>query len=370
MLTRIHVDNYKCLTNFDLRFSELTLLLGSNGCGKSAVFEVVNKLREFLSGESRVDRLFSAADITSWNTRREQCFELELSDDDDVLTYQLTIDIPEPHAEKKTGRVRMERLTGGGKPLFSFELGKVQLFRDDHSAGPTYSYDWTQSGLALVGDRPDNRRLCQFRDTVRRFQSLSLCPAHISGVSEAESDGLVHTGKNFASWCRGRLQENPDHVQQAVSRLKDVLPGFAGLHLSQRSGDHRELLARFAHPGETAVHSYRFDKLSDGQRALIILYMLTFADGRADIPRTLFLDEPDNYVTLPELQPWLAALEDGCGVELPQTVIISHHPEAIDFLSDKAVWLAREPERQTRIVNVANDTGLRLSELHARGWTP
>lgn len=71
MLTRIHVDNYKCLTNFDLRLSELTLLLGANGCGKSAVFEVVNKLREFLSGESRVDRLFSSADLTSWTKRTE-----------------------------------------------------------------------------------------------------------------------------------------------------------------------------------------------------------------------------------------------------------------------------------------------------------
>ena len=367
MLTRIHVDNYKCLTNFDLRLSELTLLLGGNGCGKSAVFEVVNKLREFLRGESRVDRLFSATDLTSWTTRSEQCFELELSDDDDALTYELTI---EHHAEKKTGRVKTERLTAGSKPLFSFDLGKVQLYRDDHSAGPTYSYDWTQSGLALVGDRPDNRRLCRFRDAIRGFQSLSLCSARISGVSEGESDVLAHTGENFPSWYRGRLQENPEHVQHAVSRLQDVLPGFAGLHLSQRSGDHRELLARFAPPGETAVQSYRFDRLSDGQRALIVLYMLTFTDEPAGIPRTLFLDEPDNYVTLPELQPWLAALEDGCGVELPQTVIISHHPEAIDFLSDKAVWLARGPERQTRIVDVENDTGLRLSELHARGWAP
>ena len=41
MLKRIHIDNYKCLTNFDLRFGDLTLLLGVNGCGKSAVFEVV-----------------------------------------------------------------------------------------------------------------------------------------------------------------------------------------------------------------------------------------------------------------------------------------------------------------------------------------
>jgi predicted ATPase len=30
MLKQIHIDNYKCLTNFDLRFGELTLLLGAN----------------------------------------------------------------------------------------------------------------------------------------------------------------------------------------------------------------------------------------------------------------------------------------------------------------------------------------------------
>ena len=67
MLKRIHIDNYKCLTNFDLRFGELTLLLGANGCGKSAVFEIMGKLRDFIRGDARVGELFSAADITHWS---------------------------------------------------------------------------------------------------------------------------------------------------------------------------------------------------------------------------------------------------------------------------------------------------------------
>ena len=104
----------------------------------------------------------------------------------------------------------------------------------------------------------------------------------------------------------------------------------------KEGSNYRELQAEFFSGGGRKNSIYRFDQLSDGQRALIVLYFLLFAD---DTERTLFLDEPDNYITLPELQPWLAELEDGCGDNLPQTILISHHPEAIDFLSDKAVWL-------------------------------
>ena len=36
-----------------------------------------------------------------------------------------------------------------------FSNGDVQLYRDNHSEGPKYSFDWTQSGLAPVAERND-----------------------------------------------------------------------------------------------------------------------------------------------------------------------------------------------------------------------
>ena len=152
-----------------------------------------------------------------------------------------------------------------------------------------------------------------------------------------------------------------------MDHLRDVLPGFVDLRLVQKGSDYRELQAEFAPRDGEAGNIYRFDQLSDGQRALIVIHLLLFAD---DAGRTLFLDEPDNYITLPELQPWLAELEDGCGDTLPQTILISHHPEAIDFLNDKAVWLGGEPESHTRILDVRNDTRLKISELYAQGLAP
>ena len=364
MLKRLYIDNYKCLTNFDIRFEELTLLLGANGCGKSAVFEVVGKLRDFIRGDARVGELFPSTDLTHWSTKPEQHFELEIDISGRRYLYRLVI---EHKPERQLAWVTREELLFDDKPLFTFESGEVQIYRDDHSEGPKYSFDSTRSGLAPVADSNDNTRLCAFRNQVRRFVTLFLEPKRMSNGSASDTDMLSSGGENFASWYQGRLQEDPRRIFEALDQLRDVLPGFVDLRLVQKGSDYRELQAEFFSGGERKNSIYRFDQLSDGQRALIVLYFLLFAD---DAGRTLFLDEPDNYITLPELQPWLAELEDGCGDNLPQTILISHHPEAIDFLSDKAVWLGRDPESYTRVLDVTNNTMLKTSELYAQELVP
>ena len=346
MLTRIHIDNHKCLTNFDLRLDNLTLLAGANGCGKSAIFEVMGKLRDFAHGDRRVDKLFRAAELTRWTTKREQRFELEFSDDAGTFLYSLAV---EHRPDNRGAYVKFERLLYDSKPLLSLLDKELRLYHDDYSEGPLYPFAPSGSALATVSDERDYSRLHHFRDLMCGLQTLSLTPSRIVGGSDSESDVLAHDGENFAAWYRGQILNDPHHLQQVTLRLQDILPGFTGLKQSARSGDHRELLASFVSAGDEPSRSYRFGELSDGQRALIVLYSLVFEtipdtgspDDSGSLPRTLFLDEPDNYVTLPELQPWLAELEDGAGDTLPQVVLISHHPEAIDFLADNTVWLAR-----------------------------
>ena len=374
MLTRIHIDNYKCLTNFDLRLDNLTLLAGANGCGKSAVFEVIGKLRDFAC-DWRVEKLFSADDLTRWSTKPQQCFELEFSTDRGTFLYKLVIEFL---SDDGGAVVKSEHLVHDGKPALSSGNRKLQLYRDDGSEGHAYPFGPHRSALATESDERLYSRLHRFRNLLSNFQTLSLAPSGIECGSESESDVLIADGANFAAWYRGQILNDPRQLQQATRRLADVLPGFAGLKLSARIGDYRELLATFSPGDDERSHSYSFDQLSDGQRALIVLYSLVFATvpdsgspgASGSVPRTLFFDEPDNYVTLPELQPWLAELEDGAGDTLPQVVLISHHPEAIDFLADSTVWLAREPESHTRIIEPKNDTGLRMSEVYARGWAP
>ena len=69
----------------------------------------------------------------------------------------------------------------------------------------------------------------------------------------------------------------------------------------------------------------RLIELSDGQRALILLYaVLHFLLQQG---RTVFLDEPDNFVSLDEIQPWLLSAADVVDGGSGQLVLVSHHPE-------------------------------------------
>jgi len=48
MLSRLHVRNFKSLRDLEVRFGQLTVLVGPNGCGKSSVLQAVKVLRDLI----------------------------------------------------------------------------------------------------------------------------------------------------------------------------------------------------------------------------------------------------------------------------------------------------------------------------------
>ena len=368
MLQRLYVDNYKCLVNFEFPLQELTLLLGRNGVGKTSVLDVVFALRRLLSGAVRVTSpdTFPTRTLTRWQNRELQTFEIEARLGTDTFRYHLEV---EHNRATRQGRVRREDLTFNGKPLFECELGVVQLYRDDHSKGPSYAVDWTESALARVAAGHDNRHLTRFRDFVNRVVVCGLHPASFAAESSGEDALLQRDARNFADWYRHVLLERPDVVPGFTKALVEVIEGFRSIRLERVGQETRALMVAFDEGGQG--YELRFDEISDGQRALIVLYGLIYlAQGQE---YTFFLDEPDNYVALPEIQPWLVKLADACGDSLPQAVVCSHHPELIDYLGASAgLVLSREASGVVTTKGFDPERlqgGLKLSEEVARGWS-
>jgi predicted ATPase len=367
MLKRLYANNYRCLVNFEMNFTDLTLLMGPNGGGKSTIFDLFYNIRCLLIENVKISQVFPLEDLTAWVKRTEQSFEIDVQGEGGLFSYKLAIS---HNPEIKKQRIDLEHLYFNGKPLFEFNHGDVQLYHDDHTPGPIYPFDWSVSALATIAERNDNKRLTWFKKWIEKLFVVCLQPKAMASETQEESDWLNRDGTNFASWYRYITQEHQDKIFELTDKLRATIPGFHAFKLEQ-AGKHRIFKVGFCDDIKNSTPIFfEFEKLSDGQRVLIVLYSLLL--GLKDLDHTVFLDEPENYISLPEIQPWLMELNSACGEGFPQAVLISHHPELIDYFgSDCGQWLDRDPLAPARIMKFPDrfDGGLRLSEQIARGWT-
>jgi predicted ATPase len=188
--------------------------------------------------------------------------------------------------------------------------------------------------------------------------------------SEQEQQLLAPDSSNFVSWYK-HVSLDQGLSTDLNNTLPEVLDGFAHLKFVSLGESYQGLDIRFhdASNGKKEPIGYTFKELSDGQRALIALYaLLVYAKRERYI---LCLDEPENFLALPEIQPWLIKMYDLCNEGRMQALIISHHPEMINYLAtESGIWFERVdngPVTAQPVVDEA-DTGLPISELVARGW--
>ena len=102
---------------------------------------------------------------------------------------------------------------------------------------------------------------------------------------------------------------------------------------------------------------------------LIGLYMvLHFVVAKG---HTVIIDEPDNFVSVREIQPWLLAAEEAVENSRGQLILISHHPEILNLWSQEhGIRFFREEGGHARTEKFKTDYDgvLQPSEVIARGW--
>ncbi len=373
MLKRMYVNNYRCLVNFEIEFDAMTLLLGRNGSGKTSILDILYGIRRMIIFGERAGEVFSLDDMTAWVDYKRQTFELSVKDNDDLYDYRLVLEYNE---KERRMQIDSESLSHNNNPLFEFMDGVV-IVHYDSQPRLNYPFDPTRSALIIVADINGSDRIAWFRRWFGGLFVLGIQPKSMVATSESESPWLSIEGTNFVSWYRYISQEYQDMIPELFKNLRDSIPGFDSFRL-ETVGDSKRLKVGFkSEENPQKTRFFDFDRISDGERALIVLYTLIIGLKYMDI--TLVLDEPVNFVALAEIQPWLFELSDTCGYRDPQdhsrgiaqTIIASHHPELMDyFVVERSKFIYREPLGATRVMPPPTnfEGGLRLSQVIARGW--
>jgi hypothetical protein len=235
-------------------------------------------------------------------------------------------------------------------------------------APSSYLLDNSRSAVSSLGGGATDlvQRFKRWMSTLYCFQ---LNPFQMGNRAESEGADPERNLSNFAEWYRSlRRQSQPEREFALFKSLEETFDGFSSLVLQDAAKGVELLNARFARKDGSSVE-YGFEELSEGQRCLICLYTIlhfVLADGR-----TVIIDEPENFVSLREIQPWLTQAEGVVEDANGQLILMSHHPEFIDqWAPPYGVRFIRDDSGPVLVKPWTGDPGSRLSasELVARGW--
>lgn len=360
MLSRIFVDNFRALVNFELRAARLSLLLGENGSGKTTLLDVLGGLRDFIVLGRTTTELF-AYTRTKWEVREIQRFELDFQTSGGTYRYLLEI-----HHVMEQPVIRSESVSFDNEALYRYSEGEAQLYYEDKTEGPIFPFRSDLSFLTNIASTPTPRmnRLAEFKSLIEGIWIIQPNPFGIGGISKQDQNFLTRSGDNFAAFFEHLNNERPDIRVALEKHLQESIPGFRNFYFN-RIWDGKILYADF---GDGKYKSkYGLGELSEGQRILLILFGAVFGLLRSG--SVLCFDEPDNFVSLSEIQPWLQVLRDTLEERGGQALIISHHPEVIDYLALDQILKFERPSGPVivRPLEVEENSDLRLSEMIARG---
>ncbi len=385
MIRRIFIDNYKCFSNFEWYPDSMQLLLGKNGSGKTTVFDVLEILREFIVNGVPASTVFKKDSLTVWGLGTEQNFELDIEANGGLYKYQLAIKY-----DLNEVIVREESITFDGLNFYSFHGGEIFYPVDVKGRSPLpFPFEPSRSPISTIPNREEPRFLALFRERIRKIYVFSPDPLRMKASTSdevAECDRAMH---QLAPWLRHLVQESYSTIANIEESLKEVLENFEHIKIPQVSETVRSLMFNFGYIkkgigfvdsnndsdfGSKQLQGYQpisfsLDELSTGQKCLVALFTIVHAVINKDC--TVCIDEPDNFIALREIQPWLTQLEDQVDDNNSQCFLISHHPELINYLAaDHGELFYREEEGPVRVKSFEwkNDDPLLPAEIIAREW--
>jgi hypothetical protein len=280
-------------------------------------------------------------------------FEIEVELGAETYEYVIAFEFPKGFKEL---RVLEEKLSVGGKPVYTREVAQVHLTKSSQDEAK-FLLDWHLVALPIVHEQSTNDPLFIFKQWLARMLILRPIPSLILGDSKRETLQPNLQVTDFGAWFSGLLAYAPAAYTKIDDYLKEVMPDLKDIINPLIGTDSRSLFVQFSN--DQGSLKLPFEDLSDGEKCFMIC-ALVLAANNAYGPVLCFWDEPDNYLALSEVGHFVLALRKAFQSG-GQFITTSHNQEAIRrFSEENTLVLHRKNHLEPTIVRP-------LSQFHVSG---
>ncbi len=359
-LSSIAIRNYRSIRDIDIEVGDLTLFIGANASGKSAILDSLRFLSEAVRARDFRVPLFSRGGILNlaWKGQEAGQVELTVALEDGGKQFEWKVllvrtlndffveeDVHEISAEQ--GRIHLLHSRGGeGFWSGGNQPGMVSL---QHSA----------TACSLVAASVDaSFPAREITDFVARWGFFDPSPFLLRrdwNLPDAES--LDVYGRNLGE----TLHALPNHDLKAVV---DATRSVVGLPTDIEP---RESEDRFYFVQKEPGLQFTVNQMGVSSGTLRVLALMTALYAQPDTT-LIGIEEPENYIHPSALQALVQHLRDATG--RVQFMVTTHSPLLLDFLDEPAAVnvVKRDDFLGTVVLPESNPDGVRKA-LEASGFS-
>ncbi len=280
-LHKINISGYKSIGTendaVDLELSDVNIIIGSNGAGKSNIISFFKMLNNMMTGafQGYVGRNGSAENFLHFGSKNTQLINanLEFKNDTNIDIYEITL----AKAIQDSLIFLSESITWNGR---KFELASGQKESYLTSENLKYSSQKIVRGILL------NCRAFQFHDTSST--------AYIRGTSKIDNNRfLMSDGGNIAAYLYmlKNQEKYRKYYNRIIERIRFVIPQFLDFILEPQMLNEEYIRLQWK---STDGFEYPFgpEQFSDGSIRFIALATL-FLQPPELLPNVIVIDEPE-----------------------------------------------------------------------------
>lgn len=324
MITRIYIDNFKSLLDFELHLSPFTCLIGLNGAGKSTVLQAIDFSSALMLGKVKKwleMRRWSPKELNSGLVKRKN--------------IQIHIDLVINHINYRwQASFNRQMLCCTHEQLFEVDnngnLETLFLLKDGRYSVSnrleTVSFEYEGSILSQLKDEILGKKIKTIKEHLCALRSLDLLsPQSLrQKVRKTERQDIGMGGEQLSAFLH---QLNTQQKSILLKQLQEYYPQVTEIKTAvQRSGWIQLKISEKFIVNEKEISLITEARhINDGMLRLLAILAQQFSDLE-----TLLFDEIENGIN-PEITEKIV---DALVASPKQIIVTTHSPMVLNYLED------------------------------------